>query len=340
MPKFRFRLSIAAKKPGQFRFEAPTEDFELAEGLTVTIQARNADSLATATSVHFDAGGFESEEAAREAAEALRVRLRLLNGLLGLGLNVPIGDKQTAVVADSIKQETLTNHGAVIFDSVFGAVVYPDDGRHGEVVFGGNLEVHPSEPSYIFVALRSLWSTEVKLDATSEESLNILSLGSLELSDKSAFLTTYLALEQLITRRRRTDEAIELLERFRVQVLRATKRRRRSVSTTEAEALRGALAALYEESFSSALTRFARSVRTPEMIKGMTVRKFFSACIAARNRIAHNAEPAPAPTLADLTTGLRETVIGLIWHRNGLSSFSFQTPPSAVTFREGAIRVF
>ena len=201
---------------------------------------------------------------------------------------------------------------AVVFDGVWGIVTFPDDGRHFEYVFDGNLQVRPSDPSYVFTALQTIWPLPIQLDGPSEDALHVLGLATLETSEKAAFLTSYLALEHLIVQAPRSKTAKTLIARFQTQVERATRRKRSPLPDTEARSLSGALAALNQESFSSALMRFAGRVETPTAIKNIPVKRFFSACIKARNRIAHHTEPSTKVALPDLTAGLCEVVVGLI----------------------------
>lgn len=338
-PSFRFRLRIASKQGGKFAFEQPEVTTALSESLTLEFAARNAESLDKATNYHIDAGGFESEQAARKAAEALRVRLRLLNAILNLGLNIPTDDKISGYLSDVIKDGVKTEHGATAIDSIWGINVYPDDGLHFEYVFGGNIEVRPSDPSYIFEGLKTLWKLDISLDIVSETALHILWLASQETSDKAAFLASYLALEQLIDRKPRSDAARAQIRRFQQELKELSATNPEAIAGPELQSLNGALAALSEESFSSALARFGRSITAPTLIKGVTPQKFFSACIDARNKIAHQAEPSTEIALGELAAGLREVVLGIIWNRNKLPPFSMTTPPSALSIPAAGMQI-
>lgn len=336
---YKFRLRLAAKHPRKFAFKTSEEAFEVADGLLLTLVARNANSLDEATTFHIDGGGFSTEADARAAGESLRLKFRLLNAVLGLGLNVPVGDTRSAGVSDEVKQSVATKHAGVVVDSIWGLQTFPDDSMHFEYVVGGNLEVRPSEPDYIFRALKTLWSKEVQLDSPSEEALQILGLANLETSDKAAFLTTYLALEQLVERRPRSKAAKQLVTRFTKQLQSAASRKKAPIPSLEAQSLRGALSALQEESFSSAFARLGRSLTNPTQIQGVPVRRFFSACIDARNKIAHHAEPKPTYHLTELTTGLRQVAIGLIWTRNQLPPLTLNTPASSVSAPAGSVAI-
>ncbi len=337
-PAFRFRLRFASKQCGRFAFEAPEVPVSLSSSTTLELAARNADSLDKATNYHFDGGGFASEQDARKAGEALRIRLRLLNAILGLGLNIPTEDGPSGQVSDELKARLKTEHGSTIIDSVWGVAVFPDDGLHFEYVHSGRFEVRPSNPSYIFDGLRSLWSLEVSLDAPSEMALHILGLATQEATDKAAFLAAYLALEQMITRKTRSEAARAQIRKFQ-EALSLMPNDPNSLTEGEVQSLKGALAALNEESFSSALTRFGRGITTPELIKGATPQKFLSACIEARNKISHQAEPSTKIAIAELAAGLRELVLAIIWFRNHLPAFSMSTPPSAIKFAEGGLKI-
>jgi hypothetical protein len=338
-PAFRFRLRIASKHGGKFAFAQPEVSTAISESLTLEFSARNADCLDKATNYHIDAGGFDSEKAAREAAEALRVRLRLLNAILNLGLNIPTEDKITGQVSEEVKKRVKTDHGGTAIDSVWGINVYPDDGLHFEYVLGGNIEVRPSDPSYIFEGLKTLWNLEISLDPASETALHILGLATQETSDKAAFLTAYLALEQLIDRRPRSDAARAQIRRFQQELAELCASNPETIAGPEVQSLTGALAALNEESFSSALTRFGRSITGPPQINGVTPQQFLSACIDARNKIAHKAEPSTKIALGELAAGLREVVLGIIWTRNKLPPFSMKTPASAVSIPAGGMHI-
>jgi TfoX/Sxy family transcriptional regulator of competence genes len=336
---YRFRLRIAAKQEGKFEFDAPVTSLNLPDDLTLELVARNADTLAKATTFHFEAGGFACEELARIAGERLRVRLRLLNAILGLGINVPTGDSTSGSVSAAVKQTARKDHDAVAIDSVWGLTTFPDDGRHFEYVFGGNLNVRPSDPSYVMTALKTVWSLDLRLDQPSEEALQILGLATLESSEKAAFLTSYLALEQLIQREARSAQSLELIARFQKHLKKASTRKRAPLVKGDAVSLAGSLAALKEESFPSALMRFVGRLSEPKELKGHPLRTFLSACIDARNRIAHHASPDPAIPLNDLAAGLRQFVLGLVWTRNQLPTLSIAIPPSAVTAPAGAIAI-
>lgn len=335
---YRFRLRLASKQGGKFAFEAAEMSVPISEKLTLNVAARNAESLDKATNYHIDAGGFQSNTDARAAGEALRVRLRLLNAILNLGLNVPTHDSTSGFVSEEIKRQVKDGQNCTVIDSVWGLNVYPDDGQHFEYVFGGNLDVRPSDPSYIFEGLKQLCALDVSLDSTSETALHILGLATQETSEKASFLASYLALEQLIEKRERSESARAEIRRFQQELAAFSTENPDKIARAELDSISGALAALREESFSSALARFARSITAPAHIKGMTPPKFFSACISARNKIAHQAEPDTKIPLGELTAGLRDAVISMIWTRNGLPPFSMTTPPSAVSFPAGAMQ--
>ncbi|CAH1903681.1 conserved hypothetical protein [Candidatus Nitrotoga sp. HW29] len=335
---YRFRLRLACKRTGTFAFSTPTASVPVSDGLTFELSARNADSLDEATNFHFDGGGFLSANEARQAAEALRIRLRLLNAILGLGLNIPVGDKVSSQVSEEIKTKLKSEQNATVIDSIWGVSVYPDDGLHFEYILSGNVVVKPSDPSYILDGLKTIWDLVVSLDSASEVALHILCLATQETSDKANFLTSYLALEQLVDRESRSTAAQAAIRRFQDELTSAATIEK-SLTDAEVRSLNGALASLNEESFPSALTRLGTRIATPARICGVTPTKFLSACISARNKIAHHAEPETEIPLGELAKGLREFVLGLIWTRNSLPSFTMTTPPSAVSIPSGGMSI-
>jgi hypothetical protein len=99
----------------------------------------------------------------------------------------------------------------------------------------------------------------------------------------------------------------------------------------------GALAALREESFPSALMQFADRVKSPTEVRGRAIKKFLSDCTRARNRIAHNAEIESSLNLSKLSSGLREIVLTLIWTFNRIPSISVDVPASSVCIPQGEL---
>jgi hypothetical protein len=334
----KFRLTFAAKK-GVFNFDESSREFDLAPSKVATLSARNSEKLRDATTLHIDVGGFESEASAKTAGEAFRIQLRLANVLLNLGINVPVKDGVSARVSDEIKEKLKLEQGVVVVDTIWGLSVFPEDGRHFEYVVAGSVDVKPADPTYIFSAIQALWPLTVILDSASEVSLHILNLAAIETSDKAAFLTSYLALEPVIERRSRSSASIKLIQSFQRTLEKSTKRKRLALEKGEVDSLIGALKALHEESFSSALTRFSKRLSKPTQIRGLPTQKFISACIDTRNRLSHNAEPKHDVRLSELTAGIRELVLALVWERSKLPSFTFNIPPSSVSIPPGGLSV-
>jgi hypothetical protein len=321
---YRFRLTVASKAKGVFGFDTQQTNITVSDGTCIILTARNSDVLSQATKFHFEAKGFSDEASAREAGEKLRLRLRILNAMLGLGLNVPITDSKSGGVSASIKDEISQKYGGVIVDSIWGLSVFPDDDNYFEYFMSGSLEVFPSDPSYTLKALDALWSVDVKLDQPSEDALHILGLATRETSEKAAFLANYLALEPLVPRNNRSDKAIELLKKFQIVVS-------QSLDEHEAASLNGALAHLREESFRRALMRLIERFNLLTHIKGRPVKQFLSDCIETRNRIAHSADIDASTNLSELSSGLREIILTLIWTLNRIPSVSVDVPASKVS---------
>src|SRR5262245_37933603 len=82
---YRFLLTASSTKPHTFRFDEAEVDFQLNDDTTLKLVARNAETLAKATTFHFEGAGFESDDIARQVGERLRLRLRVLNALFNLG---------------------------------------------------------------------------------------------------------------------------------------------------------------------------------------------------------------------------------------------------------------
>ncbi|MBS0175491.1 hypothetical protein [Plasticicumulans sp.] len=336
---FRVRLTFGSKAPRTFVFEEPSAEFSLLPERVVTLHARNADKLVDATSFHFESGEFETQADAKEFGERLRLRLQLANAMLDLGLHVPDSESSRQSWAEEVKEKLLREHDAVLMDSVNGVTVFADDGRHFEAVMSGIMHNQPSDPSYIFSALTNLWPVDVQLDEPSVDALRMLGLATVEQSPKTAFLTAYLALEPLVPRSRRSKSALELLERFEAQVDKASGRKASPLTKSEATSLKGAITALREESFSSAITRLATRPGFPSTIQGEQSRKFISKCISVRNKIAHKAKLPADIDLNQLTAGVSHLVLTLIWSRIRLPTVTLHRPPSKIFVPEGGIKI-
>ncbi|MET0026449.1 MAG: hypothetical protein ABW101_02330 [Candidatus Thiodiazotropha sp.] len=336
---YRFRLRFASVLAGKFAIKEPDFQFEVSDGQMLEVAARNAETLDAATNYHIDGAGFESAEAATFAAESLRVRLRLLNTILGLGLNIPVGNRVTCRATDKFKRKVNIERGATLVDSIWGISVYPDDGLHHELFVSGNVVVKPRDSEYLFEGIKTLWNLDINLDKQSEDALQILCLATQEASDKASFLASYLALEELIERHHRSDAAKEALQHFIGELGEYAADNTNPLLPEEADSLKGVLGSLSEESFRAALTRLGRQIEKPTEICGLTVPKFLSTCVAVRNRIAHHADPETKIPLRDLTKSLREFVLMLIWTRNKLPNISLNTPSSTVNIPTNGLKI-
>lgn len=335
--QFCFRLTLSHKTPGLFRFNTENTTVELENGQVFWLSARNANTLAEATSFHFEGYGYINELTAREAGERLRLRLRVLNALLGLGITVPLQDSISANVSSIVKDEIREKTSAVVLDTIQGLAVFPDDNMHFECVVSGKVDVYPSDPTYIFKALEKTWNLDITLDQRTEDSLHILNLAEIETSPRANFLTTYLALETLIQREQRSEPAIALLKEFAAQVDKEKQDKR--LSDKDADSLKGSLASLHNYSFRSALTKFLDKVQSPTEIKGQPIQKFFSECINVRNRIAHNASVDSDLNFDELSRGIREFTLGMIWTFHQIPSISIDVPASTVSIPSGGLTI-
>jgi len=295
------------------------------------LRARDADVLAEATQFHIEGRGFSDEESARSAGERLRVRLRLWNAMLGLGIKVPLNDSVSGGASSHLKEKILEDNDVVAVENVVGVNVFPDDDRHCEVIFTARGEVHPSSSGYLLDALEQLWPIDVVFNDQTEDALNIINAATIETSARAKFLTIYLALEQLIERKHRSKESIELLTEFKDHLSGS------QLDEHEAESLSSSLANLRLQSFKSALMQFAERVHRPAEIGGLPVKEFFSQCVATRNDIAHRAVTQSDVELNKLSDDLRNFILTLIWTMHGIPSVSVDIPASALHFPAGAI---
>jgi hypothetical protein len=321
---FRFRLTFHHTSPGFFRFDAQSVPVHLGNELALTLIARDADTLARAKRFHIEGGGFPNEEAARSVGERLRLRLRVLNSLLGLGITVPVVDSRKSAVADAIAERVLSETDGVIVDTIEGLAVIPDDPDHFELVVAGGASAYPSDAAYVLTALAVVWPVEMQLDERAEDALQILGVATTELSPRAKFLTTYLALERMIGRLPRGEAARKLIEDFQELVQKS------ALDTGEKNSLVSSLGNLKEQSFRTALFALVARLNPPPTVNGMPGRNFVSNCVDIRNNIAHNANLDASVDLAEVSAGLRHFVMSLIWTMNGIPDVSVNVPQSTV----------
>jgi hypothetical protein len=321
---FRFRLTFHHPSPGFFRFDKQSVPVCLGDELTVILAARDADTLARAKRYHIEGRGFPTEEAARSVGERLRLRLRVLNWLLGLGITVPVVDSRRAAVADAVKEKVLGETGGVIVDTIEGLGVIPDDPDHFEQVVAGGASVYPSDPAYVLAALAVVWPVEMQLDERAEDALQILGGAATEPSPRARFLTTYLALERMIDRLPRSEAAQKLIEELQDRVQKS------ALDDADKKSLVSSLGNLREQSFRTALFALVARLNPPPTIDGMPGNKFLSECVDIRNTIAHNAMLDSKVDLVKVSAGLRHFVMSLIWSMNGIPDVSVNVPPSTV----------
>ena len=310
--------------PGFFGLDCLAFGFALNKEIGLEIYPRDSDELEGATKYHIDCGGFESEEEALKAGEHLRQRLRLLNSIFDLGLNIPIKDSLTGRTSKSVKQG-VKRSGGVLLDTRVGLSTIPDDGLHFELVNSGRLKVTPSDPIFLFDAVKNIWNLEFNFDSKAEDVIELLNLSSREQSPKLKFLTAYLALEQLITIKKRSNKAQKLIAEFIKQTNAS------GITDDEKTSLVGSLSNLRHGSFSGAFKSFSKSITPPKEFQGFTPEQLASKCIDLRNKIAHKSEVNNDTDINALTKGIREFTLGLLWSEYKLPEFSAYRPSDRVS---------
>jgi hypothetical protein len=330
---YRFRLTFYHSGPGLFRFDEQRKSFSVSDDLELTLAARDAISLSEATRFHIEAGGFPDEETARSAGEHLRLRLRVLNAILGLGISVPTNDSTSPAWSAAVKEKVRETHGVVALNTIVGLAVFPDDDRYVEFVVAGQVQVYPGDPTYLFTALSEVWPIEMRFDERSQDALEILNHAMTEGSSRSKFLLTYLALERMVERSMRSEAAIKLIKQLQDQVPSA------GLEAGEADSLIGALAQLHERSFSSALLELGRRIQTGERFCDKTLTSFMSYCVEARNRIVHNAAIPDNIDLSKVSEDLRKFCMMLIWIYNQIPSVTVRVPGSEVSIPKGGLTI-
>lgn len=330
--KYKFRLVFFHSRPGFFRIDEELLEYSLSEDLVLQVVPRDAEALLTASKYHIDCGGFSSLQDAQNCGEKLRTHLRMLNCIFDLGLSIPCIDGKSGVVSEGIKEQ-VRQSGGKLLDTIAGLLAYPDDNKHFEHVLSGAMNVFPSEPCYVLDGLKDSWENTFELNGAAAEVLEILNISVRETSPKVKYLATYLAVEQLIERRMRSDSAQELIDKF-IELTNKSE-----LPEVERESLSGSLGYLKEQSFSSAFTSYAKRITSPETINEMPVTKFVSECIKLRNKIAHNAAIDGMPNIGEYTKQLRSMVLSILWTENEFPSFSTYRPGDQIEIEKMDIRI-
>lgn len=329
---YKFRMVFYHSRPGFFRIDAENVQFELGDSIVIQVVPRDSDKLITACNYHIESGNYSSYLEARDIGEKLRTHFRMLNCMLDLGLSIPMFDGSSASVSQNIKED-VRKMGGELLDTIIGLHVFPDDGNHFEQVVSVKMNVFPSDPFYVLKSLKDSWPNNFDLDKNTSDVIEILNISVREISPKVKFLTTYLAMEQIIERKMRSESAQDLIDQF-VYLTNNS-----SLADAEKKSLAGSLGYLKEQSFSSAFVSFAKRISQPETINGIKVTKFVSECISLRNKIAHNVAMESIPELNEYTTHLRNMALSLIWTQNGFPNISIYRPADMSEVEKMEIRV-
>ncbi len=330
--KYKFRLVFFHSRPGFFCIDSESIDYPLNEELVIQIVPRDSDNLLNASKYHIECGGFSSYQDAQNCGEKLRTHLRMLNCMLDLGLSIPSIDGKSGTVSEGIKNQ-IREDGGELLDTIVGLHVYPDDGKHFEHVTSGKMNVYPSEPYYVLKGLKESWNNTFELNESAAEVIEILNISVREVSPKVKYLATYLAMEQVIERKMRSEAAQDLIDQF-IQLTNDSE-----LPKPEKGSLAGALGSLKEQSFSSAFTSFSKRITSPETINEMPVTKFVSECIKLRNKIAHNVEIDAMPKIEEYTKHLRSMAMSILWAENNFPNLSVYRPADQIEMEKMEIRV-
>ncbi len=322
--KFRFRLTFDHTYKPFFDFDSASVSFSLGD-MTVELVARDADRLIDAMRFHFEAGGFDNIPSAKAAGNRLRRSLLMLNAVLDLRILVPTEDRQRARFAQAVRDDCLKCSDKVLLDTITGLHVYPDDGRHMEIIPTGQADNYPNNPRYLFEQLDRIWPIDVNLNERSEDALEILNRAVSETSLRTKFLLTFLALDRLVDQPKRSDHAQSLITQMQEQVDMS------SLPIDERISLQGALNNLRNQSLKSALKILIEKMSPPPQISEKPAFTFLSKCIEARNALAHSADGDKKYDLAHMTKEMCAFSLALISTLNNLQPISLNQPQSKVT---------
>lgn len=329
---YKARLIFAARAPGLLNWDTPRHSWTLPTGHRAELRSRPDGSLAEATEFHIDVVGFATVEEARTTGEQLRGALRLANAVLGIGLNVPAAAQEIprARIATDMKEEIARSCGTAVAECVFGLNVLKQD-EEVEYVVKGRLSTSPRDSTFMLDAIDSLWGLEDRLDTPSRTACELLNTAARDPSPRSGFLVSFLALDVLLERRKRPEEAQEVLKTLRRAIDGS------SLPQAEQERLHSFIGQWKHTSLGAEIERFVEAGANAEIVvQGERLGPFLDACMKLRHCLAHptssddGSSTASERELNKRRLGLREVVRGLVWARNSLPDLKIDYPGDAV----------
>ncbi len=211
---FKFRLTAHSGVQGVLNSANSSLTVSVPGLQDMTVAPRNANSLAEASKYHFDCGGFDSAEAAKQAGEKLRRILRLLTAPFDVPLVVPSDHKQSGDVHDDIKKP-FRDAGGELLVGTKGFTVMPEDGTTAELVASMTANVRISDPKRVLDHIAELWDLDFEFDEVSLQAIELISLSASETSPKTKFLMSYLAAEQLFPSTERDEASLVVIAKLR-----------------------------------------------------------------------------------------------------------------------------
>ena len=337
---YKARLILAATKPGIFNWESDTRVWRLPTGDNAVLNARHVDSLAEATEFHIDVGGFPNPDAARSVGEQVRGTLQLTNAILGLGLNVPSVDQEVerAKLSPHLKEKFAKEHGAVFVDCVFGLNVLKE-GDEFELAVKGTAHSKPSDSGFILEMGTQLWGANARLDRVSRLACELVNTSLRDHSPRSAFLVSFLALDLLLERSKRSDDANAILD----QVVDMVKKS--ALDDAEKSRLSSFLGSARYTSLSAEIDRFVSLGSNQDItVNEEPLGTFLQNCLKLRHKLAHppkgpDSLPNDDKDIDARRRGLHQVVMNIIWARNKLPDSSVYRPADVVSMSEMKISV-
>lgn len=327
-----FRLTFQSSRAGFFGVESESASVVLPDGTELALRPRNAEKLVDATRFHFEAGGFSTEKEAYSSGEKLRKVLMLLSCMLNLPLSIPSTDKEGAQLADLQRVKIESEFGIRVLNSFSGLRIVPEEPPFIEFLMEGTGEVNPSEPLYVLDAIGTAWLHDLALNERSKRAIEMIFQSLSSTNPSTQFLTTYLALEQVLPRSHRSEAACSLVQDL-LDVIKSS-----DIDEGEKKGLLGAVAQLKGSSFCADFRSYAACITAPDTTEGIQIAKLAPMCTRLRNSIAHDEAPHEKFDIPLLCNALRRFVLMIIWTENKLPNLSVYRPGDVVkmnNFRVG-----
>ncbi len=284
MPLYDFRLRFNFSEP--YRIDSDLEELELLalpHGERVRLCSHEIGKPIKEYSCAAVLGGsYASKHQARNAAE--KSKKALLCWAIDRHLGIDLGDRKLegslTVVTDKGLMQLQKQRGRPLKRDIIGIDVYEHD-ENLEFI-GIDLKVQLNKNPTIFIdAFRREYLNNRKFTTKQMTASVIYTSSFFDVSPISRFITLVTAVEALLKRQERSDEAQDLVKEFKA------KTQQSMVCARTKEAMISSLDGLRYESIRQAGSALARNMIPDKSFNGQLSGDFFKSCYNLRSQILH-----------------------------------------------------